>query len=90
MLFVLPTVQVGIALDDRKASKLHSLTLYIGMTHLPLDLVSPILLPESKVLVTPYNSPTYRMDMHLKGWFSEINDMWPGQAVSLSRADTAP
>ena len=21
--------------------------------------------------------------MHLKGWFTEMNDMWPGQAMSL-------
>ena len=23
------------------------------------------------------------MDMHMKGWFTEMNDMWAGQAMSL-------
>ena len=24
-----------------------------------------------------------RMDKHMKGWFTEMNDMWPGQAMAM-------
>ena len=24
-----------------------------------------------------------RMDKHIKGWFTEMNDMWPGQAMAM-------
>ena len=23
------------------------------------------------------------MDKHIKGWFTEMNDMWPGQAMAM-------